>query len=240
MEAALHALTFQAHTIRDKGDMLCLTDMWKAGGEGNRHRNPTEWARYEGSDFLEKNGFNTGDTRIWKSARGKGGGVWAHWQIGMAYAQYLSPELHAWCNQIVRDYMEGKLAPSPKSAREMARENGKPIRSTFTSTLAEHGVRGRGFAQCTDAVYVGLFGKPAKRLKQDAGLKSKGDSLRDNMNHVQLMSVGLAEALASEQIEQEHAWGNDECADASAMAARSVHHAVTTNRAQRKVIGGAA
>jgi len=27
-----------------------------------------------------------------KTTRGKGGGTWAHWQIALAYAKYLSPE----------------------------------------------------------------------------------------------------------------------------------------------------
>lgn len=29
----------------------------------------------------------------------------------MAYAKYLSPEFHAWCNQVVRDHMEGRNVP---------------------------------------------------------------------------------------------------------------------------------
>ena len=36
----------------------------------------------------------------------------AHWQIGIAYAKYLSPEFHVWCNTVVRDRMEGKLVPA--------------------------------------------------------------------------------------------------------------------------------
>ncbi len=36
----------------------------------------------------------------------------AHWLIGAAYAEYLSPEFHVWCLTVVRDRMEGKLVPA--------------------------------------------------------------------------------------------------------------------------------
>lgn len=42
--------------------------------------------------------------------RGKGGGTYAHWQLGLAYAKYLSPEFHICCNTVVRERMEGKPA----------------------------------------------------------------------------------------------------------------------------------
>ncbi len=38
--------------------------------------------------------------------------TWAHWQIGLAYAKYLSPAFHAWCNEVVRGHMEGDLRPA--------------------------------------------------------------------------------------------------------------------------------
>jgi hypothetical protein len=39
---------------------------------------------------------------------GRNGGTWAHWQIALAYAKYLSPEFHMWCNTVVRAHMEGR------------------------------------------------------------------------------------------------------------------------------------
>lgn len=219
------------------GDMLNLTAMWRASGE-NQHRAPAQWARKEGADFIRKNGLNVADRHIWESRRGKNGGVWAHWQIGMAYAAYLSPQLHAHINEVYRAYLQGDLTP-PKSAKEIARENGKPIRSSYTRCLSEHGVRGRGFARCTDAINVQVLGAPSKRLKEKMGLK-KSAPLRDSLGSVQLMSLGLAEALAEEQITEERCWGNEECEDASAMAARTVSRAVEQNRASRRVIEGRA
>ena len=40
------------------------------------------------------------------TARGNKGGTWAHWQLALAYAKYLSPEFHTWCNGVVRNAME--------------------------------------------------------------------------------------------------------------------------------------
>jgi len=48
---------------------------------------------------------------IW-TKEGRSGGTWAHWQIGMAYAKYLSPALHAWFNSIVRAHMERRATNS--------------------------------------------------------------------------------------------------------------------------------
>ena len=36
------------------------------------------------------------------TARGRLGGTWAHWQLALAYARYLSPASHLWCNTVVR------------------------------------------------------------------------------------------------------------------------------------------
>jgi hypothetical protein len=38
--------------------------------------------------------------------RGRLGGTWAHWQLALSYARYLSPQFHLWCNTVVRSAME--------------------------------------------------------------------------------------------------------------------------------------
>src|SRR6218665_2949264 len=54
--------------------------------------------------------------------KGKGGGTWAHWQVGMAYAKYLDPNFHMWCNTQVRAVMEGKVAAAiPDDVLELIR-----------------------------------------------------------------------------------------------------------------------
>lgn len=91
--------------IRDRNEMLSLTDMWKAHG-GDLARQPSNWlASAEAKNFIEV--LNPGNSGI-ITKRGKNGGTYAHWQIAMAYAKYLSPEFHMWCNEVVRERMEGR------------------------------------------------------------------------------------------------------------------------------------
>lgn len=80
--------------IRDRNEMLSLTDMWKAQGalEGRR---PDDWKK-DGAhrEFMEHVALvlNAPVEGIWKGTRGANGGAFAHWQIGLAYAKHLSPE----------------------------------------------------------------------------------------------------------------------------------------------------
>lgn len=104
------ALSYNGLLIHEKGEKLSLTDMWKAAGV-NQSKRPYEWSRKEGSAFIEAVSINLNAPveRIYNAERGKQGKTWGHWQIGLAYAKYLSPEFHMWCNQVVRSRMEGKL-----------------------------------------------------------------------------------------------------------------------------------
>ncbi len=115
--------TFSYHGvgIRAQNERLNLTDMWKAAGADNSRR-PPDWLR--SADAKRFIGFlaetlnvvishdeqNQGLTRVVRD--GGETHTEAHWQIGIAYAKYLSPEFHVWCNTVVRDRMEGKLAPA--------------------------------------------------------------------------------------------------------------------------------
>lgn len=106
-------LVYNGHDITVKSEMLSLTDMWRSAGEDPSKR-PYEWSRKEGSPFIEavSLSLNTPVERIYKAGRGKGGATHAHWQIALAYAKYLSPEFHMWCNQVVRERMEGHVVSS--------------------------------------------------------------------------------------------------------------------------------
>lgn len=116
------AISFQGTPIRRTDERVNLTDMWRAAGS-DKAKSPYEWLRQDGTvQFLEYLGetLNTGQGRVEKNAApngvsydlvhvdrgGREPGTWAHWQVGMAYAKYLSPEFHAWCNEVVRAHME--------------------------------------------------------------------------------------------------------------------------------------
>lgn len=111
------ALIFNDVTIGNRDDMLSLTDMWRAAGEPKGKR-PANWTRKEGAPFIEAVALtlNVPVGHILVTERGRSGATYAHWQIGLAYAKYLSAEFHMFCNTKVRDYMEGRLAPAPVAA----------------------------------------------------------------------------------------------------------------------------
>lgn len=108
-------LSFREAHINVRNDQLCLTDMWRAAGSPDSKR-PSKWlsskqAR-ELTAFLEEaHGIQNSDTMGSSGSSqgfGSGGGAtWRHWHLGLAYAKYLSPEFHVWCNTVVRAHMEG-------------------------------------------------------------------------------------------------------------------------------------
>lgn len=108
-------LYFKSSAIRDDAEFLCLTDMWRAAGS-DESRRPVEWLRSaRGEEFVQfvRENLKVGDSHVEILRTIRGGtepATWAHWQLGMAYAQYLSPEFHAWCNDVVRKVMQGEPA----------------------------------------------------------------------------------------------------------------------------------
>lgn len=112
-EKTMTALVYNGHVIHDREEMLSLTDMWRAAGEP-LHREPFNWARKEGRAFVEAVALqlNLTDSQVFQPQRGRNGGTFAHWQVGLAYAKYLSSKFHMWCNEVVRAHMEGRLPES--------------------------------------------------------------------------------------------------------------------------------
>lgn len=122
---ARQPLVYQGHLISDKGDDLNLTDMWKAAGSPP-NKEPFNWERKEGAKFIEavEVAHNLPHSQVIRKKAGKGGATWAHWQIAFAYAKYLNPGFHMWCNEVVRAVMEGKTpANLPDDILELLRRD---------------------------------------------------------------------------------------------------------------------
>ena len=78
----------------------------------------------------------------------------------------------------------------------------------FYKTLKEHGVSApHEYAICTNEIYKPLLGGTAKEVKQSRGITK----LRDGLSRVELMAVGLAEAIASEKMDSQNADGFSQC-----------------------------
>ncbi|KJS40357.1 MAG: hypothetical protein VR70_05805 [Rhodospirillaceae bacterium BRH_c57] len=148
-----HVLNYNNTEIRAAGERLNMTDMWKAAG-ADPSRKPAEWLRSADAvrfiEFLaETMGIEVGNSqlqlvKVSKGGRGIGGSTAAHWQIGLAYAKYLSPEFHMWCNTVVRERMEGRGVAVPEVG-ELARRTDGIVRTTIHKvTGIERAVEGIG------------------------------------------------------------------------------------------------
>ena len=162
---ALPALIFNGVEIHDRNEMLCLTDMWRAAGAVEAKR-PSNWTRKEGAEFIEHVSLilNVPHGHIQTQRGGSGAGrgaTFAHWQIGLAYAKYLSPEFHMWCNTVVRERMEGpalrREAHLPPEVLEMIR------RDDGISRMLAHKVTEQGRAVPGSERFHPPWMKPSRR-----------------------------------------------------------------------------
>lgn len=232
--------------VRSDGDMLSLTDLWKAANSPNK-KDPSTWQRRESTiELIDTvcNFLNTPKMGVLKSKRGKSnGGTWAHKNLALAYAKWLDPKLHILINEVFFQLIEEEKNPDLIADRYIKaykkrgkdekwiqeRFEGKVVRNTFTSTLAKHGVKHDGFRQCTNAIYSPLFGGKTDVIRQKKNLPEKAN-IRDNLSRLELMSVKFAEELASENIKNNNLQGNNECAKASFIASNAVKDCVLKSR----------
>jgi hypothetical protein len=204
----------------------------KAAGQADGKADPREWQRKDGAQFIEfvAGQLNVARGHIYAATRGKGGGTWAHWQIALAYAKYLSPALHMQVNEVFARFKAGDVTlaadiaerASPEKAEWLARRTaGIVARKGLTSTLARHGVQGKGYADCTNAIYVNVLGAKKSQVVQQRGLPA-GSNLRDHMDAEQLVATAMSEIVARKRIVRGDVHGNDRCAAECFGAARSV------------------
>lgn len=228
----------------DKDGMVNLTDLHRIAGSP-ANRDPRQWSRKEGADFVSfvRENLNVPEKHIYRGERGRGGATYAHWQIALAYAKYLSPELHAEVNETYRQAKAEEANPQlsvdkavanwRKQGRSdkwiAARMQGKAARLHFTDTLARHGVTGHGYKGCTDAIYAPLLGGTAEQVREQRGYPVKAN-LREHLPLRALTAIAFAEQLAEERIEEQKAYGNDSCIHICNQAAQTVRAAANQFR----------
>lgn len=219
------------------GEMLSLTDLWKAAGSPSG-KEPAQWLRQDATSQLIETVssiLNMCQAHIIKSRRGKSGGSYAHKNIALAYAKYLDPALHVLVNEVFFQRLEEEKNPDLIGKRYIeaykrkgksrewiaARLQGIDTRNAFTDVLKAHDVTGKGYGKCTDAIYKPLYGCTAKGIRERKSLPQHG-SIRDNMSRTELIAVQLAESLASDTIEKRNIRGNRPCERESLLASQSI------------------
>lgn len=236
------------------GNMVNLNHIHSIVGTP-KNQSPGDWKRLDSTKKLINSisNKNTGKSRIFISKRGRNGGTFAHWQLALAYAQYLSPELHFTVNAVFKERLEEIIDPelgisrSQKRARETwkaqgkseewiaKREEGKLIREVYVETLVSHDVKfGVEVGHCTNQIYKGLFNKDSCQIEQALRMKNpnlpKKVNIRDYAKLSAIAAIGLAEALSSEKIEKHNAKGVDACAKISLDKATTVRSVLEDSR----------
>lgn len=109
------------------------------------------------------------------------------------------------------------------------RFEGRMARNEFTSVLSRHGVAREGFRNCTNMIYIPLFGGSTNVIRQKKGLPEKVN-IRDNMTVLELASVKFAELIAADNIERNGLHGSGQCEIASGNASKAVANAIIEGR----------
>lgn len=222
----------------DHAGRVSLNDIWQAAGAPGSQR-PSDWAVLPTTTesvrvlIAEKSGNKTkSDANSVLYARvGRGGGTWAHPNLAIQYAGYLSPELRV---EIHAVFLRYKLADPTLTADLIDRTSGqnldwldkrlqsKRVRNRFTGCVAAHGVREhRDFARVTNGGYRGLHGLTAAEMKQARGL-SKNASLRDHFTLDELVHQMMLETAATNRIERTDVQGVDGCERATYRSGRNL------------------
>lgn len=165
-----------------------------------------------------------------------GSETWVHPLVAIKLAEWLDPEFDVYVKETFKAYLDGdiRIADSVISRNNnpddlkwlQKRLDGKIARRGFTDELQKHGVTGEGYAMNTDAIYTGLFGKTAKQIKEEKGVK-KGELTRDHMDLLELSAVSLAEIAAIKRIEKENAFGNKQTTHQSAITSIKIKQALS-------------
>jgi hypothetical protein len=233
--------------------MVSMTDLWKEAGS-DKDKTPNDWLNIDASKQLVEtvasmlNTAHNGnvDIQVVKTKRGGkggGGGTWAHKQIALAYAKYLDPKLHVLVNEVFFQRVEEEKNPDLIADRYIKtykrhgktdrwigeRFEGKVARNGYTATLAEHGVTGEGYRNCTNAIYEPLFGGGTVVIREKYGIE-KGKNIRDNLSVVQLAAIKFSETLAGDDIEKNQRNGNAQCEIASRRASNAVRQALVSHK----------
>lgn len=232
------------------GEMLSLNDLWKIAGSPNTKR-PSDWQDLnQTKEFVDSacKLLNTAKNGIIKSRRGKGGGTYAVKQVALEYARYLDKDLAVVVNEVFLQevaaqqnpdlYMDKFRSTYKRKGKDDAwideRMKGVGVRKELTRTLSTHGVSGKGYKECTNASYTGLFGRNAPAIRKALGIEKK-DSIRDNLSRRQLLALSLAEDLAKDDIEQNALWGTEQCAQTCHDASKTIYGAVVSYANKRNI-----
>ena len=207
--------------IKAGDEMVSLTDLWKAvGGKNTNH--PVKWlGNKDTKELIETLGktLRVQNSELIKVTKGRGKmqGTFAHWQIALAYAKWLSPELHLQVNDIYRRFQEADPAiaesvidrtENPEDLKRIeARARNKQTNKALNGVIASHGGEGKTFARVADINNIAVTGKTAKQIRAENGLPKKA-STRPILPTSSMTHMAFLEDLEAKSIEKKRSLGH--------------------------------
>jgi hypothetical protein len=171
----------------DANGFICLDDVHELSGTAYT-KQPRFWRRSAEIKELEKallsivrNSHNSRERLIDSvvyARRGQYRATFAHPVLAAKYAGYLSADLEIEVRQVWLRYRAGDPTLADEILERASDEGNRWVagralsrvqRRKHGDLLHAHGVRGQGFARCTNATYQGLWAKTARRFKLSAG-----------------------------------------------------------------------
>lgn len=111
-DESLALVPANVHLLIDvESQRVNLNAMHKASGESDT-RDPRRWVVTEEAKAFIAALETVINSDSLQALEGRNGGYWAHWQVGVKYAGYLSPMFAIRWNEYARLYLEGKARQS--------------------------------------------------------------------------------------------------------------------------------
>jgi hypothetical protein len=239
MKSSLQTLDVLGAGLKVNGEMVSLTDLWKSQG-GNSHNAPAQWIRLPESVKLLRElrkSFKGGNIPHLETRRGRyTGGTYAHWQLALAYAKYLSPKLHLAVNDVFRRFQNAdielteNLISRTESVEDLQRiEYRARVRQTnkaLGSVISVHGGEAKTFAMVHGLNNLAVTGKKTAEIKRTRGLTPSGHT-RDVFTLEEMATMAFTEMLESRAIEKSRAIGHDRiyrtCANVAGTVSELAH-----------------
>lgn len=236
----------------DNRGNLRLDDIWslsknpaRKNPESWRHRRATRDLTEELQKRITTDNLSNGRPNfkvIYESVGQSTSGIFAHPILAAAYAGFLSPKLEIEVREIWLRFRSGDATLADEILEKASAEENRwagtralsrTQRKNYTDTLKNHGVIGKGYMDCTEAVYFSLLGGKSYQLRKQMKLPEK-TNLRNELPTDQLAYVMAAEALSSERIIEERRHGNFECIEATSIGASAIRDAIESDRMNRQ------
>ena len=112
------------------------------------------------------------------------------------------------------------------------RYKGQFVRRAHTEALKEAGVMpGYGHATCADTINLEVLGQPARKIREERGVKDT----RDGLDHVEVVSIMFAETMATRRIERHQSRGIQACKADCKVAGENTRRALDDSLAPRSI-----